>query len=90
VLSPTVEVTTLEALSPKSALPPSEAPDESLLSNVTVTGAEAALAAVADRPMIEELMTKRDVASDKTLDFLRFIPVPFSMFGTILLSGSAK
>ena len=62
----------------------------SFASNVTVTGADDALAAVADRPTIEEPMTKRDVAIDKTLDFLRFIPVPFSMFGTNLLSGSAK
>jgi len=55
-----------------------------LLSKVTVTGADAALAAVADRPMIEELMTRRDVASDNTLDFLRFIPVPFSMYWAFL------
>jgi hypothetical protein len=80
VFAPTVEVTTLEALPPKSEVPPSAAPDVSFASNVTVTGADSAFAAPAEIPTSEALMTKIDVARDNNLDFLRFIPVPFSIF----------
>jgi hypothetical protein len=43
-------------------------------------GVDAGAALAADTPTIEDPITSKDVAKDNNLDFLRFIPVPFSIF----------
>ena len=51
-------------------------------SKVRLIGEAAALAAVAPNPTREEPMTKIDVANDTSLDFEKFIRVPFSIFSS--------
>jgi len=47
-------------------------------------GVDVDAALAAEMPTAEDAITSNDVAKDNNLDFLRFIPVPFSMYWVYL------